>query len=156
MSEIQHLIAGVELGKSDIEKAVNSISSLVESGELNPLEAKLKLKMMEEAAKKAQDSIAQSVRDEAERYGSKSFDYMGAKFELAEVGTKYDYEACGDPEYERLKQKAEDAKRELDERCNFLKSLKKPTTVIIEETGEVCTVNPPVKSSTSSIKITLR
>lgn len=150
------LINSIGVSKSEISAAVETITSLVNSGEVNPLDVKLRLKAIEQVVKDAQDKIGQAVRDEAEKYGTRSFEYGSAKFELAEVGTKYDFENCGDPEYERLKQKLDDAKRELDERCSFLKSLKKSCTVVIEETGEVVTVNPPVKSSTSSIKITLR
>lgn len=84
----------------------------------------------------------------------------GTKFSLAETGTSYDYEVCGDPLYNSLVLKLEALKKEVKDRETFLKTIKDFMIVSIPdpESGELLeniTINAPVKSSTSSFKCTL-
>lgn len=70
-----------------------------------------------------------------------------------ESGVKYDFSNCGHPAWVTLNQQSEAAKKQMKEIETMLKSLTKPTTMIEDETGEVYTVNPPVKKSTSIIEV---
>ena len=82
---------------------------------------------------------------------------MNSKVEIKEVGTKYDFSKCGDPVYEQLEQMAESAKSSLKERSDFLKAIPKSGIPFLDEnSGEMITVYPPSKSSTTSIAITLK
>lgn len=142
--------------RQSIGETVAIIIKAVDDGDVNPLEARIRLKAIEEVVKTASSSIARYVRDEAEKHGTRSFDYMGAKVELAETGVDYNYDVCGDPEWEALQSNMKQLKADIKAREEFLKSLKKPLTVANDETGEIITINPPVKTSTSGVKITIK
>lgn len=100
--------------------------------------------------------LREMVRTEVAKYGKDGFvTKRGAKFQLAEVGYKYDYEACGDPVYEELASALEFAKEQLKARQEFLMNVPKEGLDIITPEGQVVQVFPPNKTSTSSYKVTL-
>ena len=150
------LFNSMDVTRQSIGETVAVILKAVDDGAVNPLEARIRLKAIEEVVSTASSSIAKYVRDEAEKHGTKSFDYMGAKVELAETGVNYNYDVCGDPEWEELQTSLKQLKADIKAREEFLKSLKKPITVANEETGEVITIKPPVKTSTSGVKISIK
>lgn len=71
-------------------------------------------------------------------------------------GVKYDFSECGDPLHDELSQRMNALKAEIKEREDFLKSLKKPTQIIIEETSEVLEVKPPIKSGSMGLAATIK
>lgn len=150
------LFNSMDVTRQSIGETVAVILKAVDDGAVNPLEARIRLKAIEEVVSTASSSIAKYVRDEAEKHGTKSFDYMGAKVELAETGVNYNYDVCGDPEWEELQVSLKQLKADIKAREEFLKFLKKPITVANEETGEIVTINPPVKTSTSGVKISIK
>jgi hypothetical protein len=150
------LFNSMDVTRQSIGETVAVILKAVDDGAVNPLEARIRLKAIEEVVKTASSSIARYVRDEAEKHGTRSFEYMGAKVELAETGVDYNYDVCGDPEWEALQSNMKQLKADIKAREEFLKSLKKPLTVANDETGEIITINPPVKTSTSGVKITIK
>lgn len=150
------LFNSMDVTRQSIGETVAVILKAVDEGAVNALEARIRLKAIEEVVSTASSSIAKYVRDEAEKHGAKSFDYMGAKVELAETGVNYNYDVCGDQEWEELQASLKQLKADIKAREEFLKSLKKPITVANEETGEIITINPPVKTSTSGVKITIK
>ena len=95
------------------------------------------------------------VLREVEKYG-KQTSKDGATISIKEVGSKWDYSECGDPIYNRLSAKKAEIEEKLKEREALLKVTKEPRTEVDEETGEVYTVNPPSKSSTTSYSITFK
>lgn len=143
----------VKISGADIAEMAQAIVAKAKDGETNPLEVKLKLKALESIIKDCAAYIDPLAREEAEKYGSKSFKAMGAKVELAETGTKYDYSECNDLEYSKLLNESMVIEAQLKAREMFLKSLKSPTELVNKDTGETWTANPPVKKSTSSLKI---
>ena len=92
---------------------------------------------------------------EVEKYG-KQTSKDGATIAIKEVGSKWDYSECGDPIYNRLSSQKAEIEEKLKERESLLKSTREPRTEVDEETGEVYTVNPPSKSSTTSYAITFK
>lgn len=142
--------------QTQIDLFSDSVIESVRQGETNPLEVLVILKAFEKAA----DRILKEVRDnfvnEADKYPEKSFEFNGVKMEKAEVGTKYNYSICGDPIYNQRFQIKEEADKQVKEREEFLKALKEPMTFVDESTGEVVKIIPPSKTSTTSVKVTIR
>ncbi|MCR9066769.1 MAG: hypothetical protein NXI00_22555, partial [Cytophagales bacterium] len=68
--------------------------------------------------------------------------------------TRYDYSGCQDPELNDLTKELAILTEKIKARESFLKGLKKPLTVIDEETGDISKIFPPVKLSTDVIKCT--
>jgi len=91
--------------------------------------------------------------DEAAKYG-KSFEHYNAKFEVKEMGVKYDYSNCGDPIYNRLAEELAELEKKVKDRQAFLKAVQPGTELLIED--EVIVLYPPVKTSTTSITVNLK
>jgi hypothetical protein len=121
----------------------------INNGTINPLELARYKKSLEVLFEAIKEPLRDASLEEAAKYGSKEFDFLGAIYKTAEYGTKYDYEATGDPVWKDLNEKKKD-------RENFLKSLKEKHTYVDEETGDVITIYPPVKTSTTSVSVTIK
>lgn len=128
----------------------------VRQGEANPLEVLVILKAFAKASERILNEVRENYVREADKYPEKSFEAFGAKLEKGEVGTSYDYSVCNDPIYNRLWEVSFEANGQLKERETFLRALKQPMTIVDEATGETVKVIPPLKKSTSSVKVTIR
>ena len=155
MTEIS-ILKDVLINKPFVADTSQIIISAIQQGEVNPLELKLKVKAMESVLETIKPILDKAARDEAETFGAKSFERLGAKVELFEAATKYDYSMCNDDEYKDLLVEQEKLKLKIKQREKFLQAIDGKMTLVVEGTGEVVTVFPPTKSSTSTIKITLQ
>ena len=150
----------INLGATTKSEAIAFADKLVAEvldGNTAALEMHVKLTAMEKAIKDVKERIAAAVLDEATKHGDKTFDAYTAEITISDsLGAKYDYSACNDSTWRDLKANEERVSNERKAREVFLKSLKKPLTIANDETGEIETINPPVKSSTTGIKVTLK
>lgn len=140
--------------KQGIEMFAGQLINGVKNGNINALELKAYLKAIETIAEQVNRATKDEQLTEAELYGEKVFHKFGYEIKIGEVGTKYNYDACGDTEYERRKTDMLAAKRLVEERMTFLKALKEPLVLVDDNTGEVVKVNPPVKTSTTGLIFT--
>jgi hypothetical protein len=145
------------LTKSNIKQmAQDAVYSVLERG--NPLQVAEALTAMENFIKEVKDTkeFKEYVREEAGKYGKVYTSPSGAKIELAETGTAYDFYNCGDIVVIILEQELEMAKMRLEERKKFLKNLPiEGIDQLNKETGDIERIYPPAKTSTSSYKVTL-
>ena len=145
--------------KSQRETFVYDIVQKVGNGDVDPLVVHLQVKCMEDIIKLINaNSIYKSVLLEAsEKQGQKSFQFHNSKFEIKEVGTKYDFSKCEDVVLDRLHKQQEELDAEVKARETMLKSVSIKGMVVTDpETGETFTVYPPAKSSTTSVAVTLK
>lgn len=141
------------------EQAVLS-SAMINSvldGEIDPIKAVVQAKSLVETLTLflKDKGVNDLVLREVEKYG-KQTSKDGATIAIKEVGSKWDYSECGDPIYNRLSSQKAEIEEKLKEREALLKATREPRTEVDEETGEVYTVNPPSKSSTTSYAITFK
>lgn len=134
----------------------SSIINEVKDGNESPLKVLVQLRAMEKASKAILEGIKEEILTAAEKYPGKDFELWGNKLSKEELGTQYDYTVCGDTVYERLQTDFDTAKSHLDERTAFLRALKQDMTVVDELTGEIVTIRPPKKTSTSGVKVSIR
>jgi hypothetical protein len=123
------------------------------------LQVHYQVKCLEDIIKNITDDkrYKQAVLDDALNHGSKPFDFKHSEVAVREAGTKYDYDSCGDPKYRELKQLFDKAKKDLDERQEYLKTIPaEGITIVDEDTGEICKVHKPIKTSTTSVTIKLK
>lgn len=73
-----------------VAEVVANITTLVENGDINPLEAIVSLKKLEEIVKQAKSKINEAVIDEATKYG-KSFNFGDAEITNKSSAGRYDY-----------------------------------------------------------------
>lgn len=154
MDNLLNIMQGLN-GKASADLISSAIVNAVEDGGANPLEVKIKAKILQEALAKAIKEIDFYALAEAEKYGKAGDSLHGAKFSLAEVAVKYDYQSCKDKYYEELLEKQEDLNEEFKQREKMLKTITKPTAVIHPDTGESYEIYPAKKYSTTSVKISL-
>lgn len=141
-----------DISKDNITSAVAAITQAVDNGDINALQAAAMLNWYAKVAEQARKQIIDQALDEVAKYGKGECTVLGFKISQMEGGTKYDYSGCGDIEWERWEAQVKSATESRKGREEFLKVLKAPVTLVYEETGEVYTVHPPVKSSTTTIK----
>lgn len=163
------ILALFETNKEQRSDFVRLIVEAVERGEISPLKAHLQVKGMEDIIssltsldekKNSNFEYAKRYRkellNEADLYGKK-FDLFHGKFDVKEVGTKYDYSECNDPELIELAIAAEKASEALKARQKFLQNVPESGAIITnEETGETSTVYRPKKTSTTAVTVTLK
>lgn len=138
---------------------VNDLIEKVKDGTVNPLKVHCQIKAMEEIIKSVNDDpeYKSVVLDEAEKFGKKSFEFGNAKFQVKEVGVKYDFTMCGDPDWEQMNAQQESLKEKKKAKETELKALPAGgRSVVNESTGEVYKIFPPSKLSTTSVAVTLK
>ena len=125
------------------------IAKQIIESDLSPLELATKISFMEKCLDEAKKGIKEDVLEEMYKYAkAEKISSLGASLEIFEAGTKYSFENCNHPHLADLEQQVADIKV-------FLKALKESMTIINESTGEIITIHPPIKTSTTSYKVTL-
>ena len=143
------------------EQRVEFTHQLIErlnNGELDPLKTHLQVKALEDMLETLKNSkdYKDAVLNAAVQNG-KEFEYMSAKFNVKEVGVKYDYTKCESPAYEEIMADYNDAAKRKKDMEDFLKKVPHSGLDIINGvTGEVTRVYPPAKSSTTSVAVSLK
>jgi hypothetical protein len=141
--------------KHQIQSLVKGVIEGVDNGDISALETFLLLKAWEDVGEEIKKAVRSKAVSEASQYQGKLTLY-GNEIETFEAGTKYDYSKCGDTIWERLNADANTAIEKRKSREALLRSLKEPETVIDAFTGEIVTINPPPKTSTTTVKITIK
>lgn len=134
--------AGKAMAKKDIEEAKTDF-----------LKAYMHTMANIEYLKSYAESIHEEAMTEFEDYGEKDVELYGRKISKFEAGVKYDFSSCGHPDIEKWESAMAKDKDHLDNLKKMIKTLKKKTVIVDDETGETYEVNPPIKSSTTKLKI---
>lgn len=147
--------------KSKVSEVQEDLASKVISGELDALKVQMAINFYEKIFDGLKEKIKPSVMKAFDPYG-KEAELHGFKLESAEAGVKYDYSS--DPIWQSLNEVVEFAKEKLKTRETQLKALKLPNRdknesnnmVLDPSTGELYEEFPPIKTSTSIVKFTLK
>ena len=144
-----------ETTKSERQDFAQRVVNGLKDGLSDPLKVHLQVKCMEDLIKQitSHPDYKDLTLDEAAKYG-KSFEHYNAKFEIKEMGVKYDYSNCGDPIYNRLAEELAELEKKVKDRQAFLKAVQPGTELLIED--EVIVLYPPIKTSTTSITVNLK
>ena len=128
----------------------------VKNGEADPITAFATIKAMYECLGqllKDKEAVEATI-NQVKKYGRTGASFNGANLCITEIGIRYDYSVCQDPEWDELSRQKSELETKLKERETFLRGVTKPQTIVIEETGEVKTIYGPAKTSATSIKVT--
>lgn len=165
------ILSLLESNKDQRQAFISNLMNELDNGNVDPLKVHMQLKSIEKIIdeltntdeKKNKDgySIAKRykalVLAEAEKYGKKEFEYQNAKVKIQEVGTKYNYEKCGDAELMDWQSEMDELKAKIDKRQKLLQHVPEKGMVLTsEQSGETYIVYPPGKSSTTGIVMSLR
>lgn len=142
--------------RTELDVFTDQVIEAVKGGNANPLQVRAWKKFNELAFERIDKETQAEQLREADKYPGDKFEAFGCTMQKGDVRTEYDYLACGDPIYIRLQSILDSAKEQLKQREAFLKTIKSPMPIIDESTGEVVTINPPIKRSTPGLKISVK
>ena len=159
-NSIKTLQSAIPVTKQEIQMLAVEIIQQLDNGEISGLELLKQFKMIERTLEIVKDKLIKTALKEADKYPEKEIEKYGVIFKKAEVGTKYSYEGCNDEVFVEIEKQEKLLKEEKEKRATFLKSIDGSLTVEVvdEGTGEVTTktLYPPVKTSTSSVTVTIK
>ena len=141
--------------KKQIETFAHQLEQGLVKGDIIPTDLLRFQKAMEKVFEKIKPILIESAIVEVEHY-EKNPVIKGAEYSIIEAGVKYDYSGCNDLEYNMLNIQLECLKSTIKDRETFLKAIKAPMQMIDETSGEVYTINPPKKSSSTTLKVTFK
>lgn len=133
----------LNMSKSDMNAAVSDKMELLNDGWIDEESLFVYAKKLESIASLLVDAIKDKV--DSSKFG-KDYTRYGVKLESKMVGVKTDYSGCGYDPYNLAADQLAAVKLQIKKHEDFLKSITKPLTLVDEESGEVTTINPPVKS----------
>lgn len=145
---------GEEVNKEIIKETSLALLNDIDEGHMHPLQVAAQFKFIEDVISNVKEELRQRVVAEQDKYGKEKMTYHGATFDIKEAGVKYDYSQCDDVIWNDLKQQLDALNDKMKEREAFLKALKERFTYIDESTGEIVTLYPPQKKSTTTYAIT--
>jgi len=90
---------------------------------------------------------------EASSYDNQEMDIMGNKVKVIETSIKHDFTST--QSWSNQKKVVDEATKKLKEIEAFAKTLKSKTTIVDEETGETHEFYPPVRTSSSTVRVTI-
>jgi hypothetical protein len=146
-----HIKSITESTKSELE---NLASLLLEQSEGYEIELYIFAKKLEFLSKTLQEISHEYALSEAEKMKGESI--YNSKIEVKDVGVKYDYNVCKYAPYDNLLSGKKQIDLELKSMEALLKSINKPTTIVDEETGDVMNVSPPLRTSKTSIVLSIQ
>lgn len=129
------------------------ISSVMDDG-ANALKQIIMVKALDSALTKIKSKLMPYAIEEFRLENSKEVDINGYRISEATTGVSYDYSNCNHPIYAKLVNQMADLKEQISDIEQMLKSLKSPMEILDKETGEVYTIYPPAKKSTTTLKLT--
>lgn len=146
----------IKTGKADIQAMALNIAKIVRDGDEDALSVFIKCKAVKKACEDAERIIESEALNQADFYGSKTFNVGGAEVQVKECGVKYNFSELGHRKYDDI---CSEINRLTDEKKRLETILKAHNSVWVEtdiETGETYEVNPCVKSSKTTLAVTFK
>jgi hypothetical protein len=153
---LQMVNAEQSLTKTRAAEFAEMIIEINENGHVDTFTALARLEFMSQVIDNAKSKLRQSATDELDLYGPEAktgIKRFGVTFKSKETAVKYDFSMT--PIWNDLKaaeDHASDQRKDLEAQ---LKALKKSTVNVDPETGEMVEMVVPIKSSKTTVEITL-
>ena len=152
-----NILSLFQTNKSERQSFVSDVIERLESGEVDPIKVHAQCKKMEDIVKALTgNETYKSVLIEAVERNGKKFNSFDAEFSVKEAGVKYDYSQCGDVKTLELMAEVEKLSEQIKARQKLLQMLPIEGIQKVDEFGEVCTIYPPSKSSTTTVNVILK
>jgi len=153
----QGILSLFQTTKAERSTFIADVMERIENGTADAIKVHLQLKAMEEIVKTltTNESYKTHLIDAAEKNGKKFVAFNG-EFSIKEMGQRYDFTYCGDDELLEFYTQQDKLKYLIKEREDFLKKVPVSGMQKVTETGEVITLFPPSKTSTTTVAVTLK
>lgn len=156
MKTLQQTKGYETFSKGLVKQTAESLINEAEEGNIDTLSTLAHLEFMSQVIEMAKEQLRAKAVTELDLYGPEAKTGVvkhGVTFKHKESGVRYNYEST--QAWTEVKSR-EDAialeRKALEEQ---LKSLKSKQTMLDEETGELVVFNPPIKSSKTTVEISL-
>jgi hypothetical protein len=138
------------MGQASMTTVSNSIIDMVNTGTLETWRAIALAKFLKDVAERVREAVMQdAIADIREPIIQE-----GVTVRVVEAGTRYCYDNCGHPEYDRLTKKIKELQEKKSQIEAMLRALKSSMNIVDSDTGELVTVYPPSKKSTTTVEVT--
>lgn len=144
------------LTKTKVAEFAAKLIQLNNDGHVDTLTALARLEFLSQIIDQVKSSYRISAIDELELYGAEAksgITRFGVTFKQKETAVKYDFSQT--PTWMEIESKIENLKETQKALETQLKGLPKPMTILDEQTGELTIMNPAIKSSKTTVEITL-
>ena len=144
------------LTKTNQKAIADELIRRVVGGAVNPIQAFIQIKGIVECLTVflKDKGVIETTANACRRFGDEKPQYNGAKMSVQEAGVRYDYSACGDTKWNELMEAKAAIDEQLKAREDFLKHLDGDQSIVDERTGELLTIHPPVRTASTSVKVT--
>ena len=145
-----------QLTKTRANELANMIIQVNDDGHVDTLTILARMEFISQVIENAKNQLRERAIDELDLYGPESrtgVTKYGVTFKHKETAVKYDFSQT--PMWNDLKHAEQLATDERKEFESTLKSIKKSTQIAIPDTGELIDVHPPIKSSKTTVEISL-
>lgn len=139
--------------KESIQEISNNFVNPIINGDIQIEKGIIILRAIKKAIEDAEDKLYSDVVDAISKYGKEGASINGAKINIKELGVKYDFDNCNDSIWNDLNNQIKELTEKRKEREAFLKNIIKLTSFVNDETGEIYSINPPIKKSTTGFTI---
>ena len=155
MNEVLSTLKVMPETKAEIKKFGESLIQSIQFGEVNALEIDGRLKAIEEliALVRKSQEMSENLILEADKYGQKSFESGNFKYQVKEVGVRFDFSVCNDSEWDDLKEEETILKAKLKARETILKAITPGTEMYNSEGVQI---ESPLKTSTTKVVTLLK
>ena len=153
---IELLSSTPELTKTNVKEMAEQMISDIENGSTSLFETASKIEFMIQTMETVMSKVRENLVDELHKYGNESkvgVKTNGVTFKLKETGVKYDYSNTA--LWNEKKQAIDELTTELKSLETTLKSVQTKMTTVDETTGEIIEFWQPIKSSKTSVEISL-
>lgn len=141
------------MSKADLISASASAVNNFDESFSDPIKQLALISKFQVMLENMEKGIKEKSMTDLEKHGGK-LSAFGIEFVIQEVGTKYDYSA--NQKWVDLQNQIDELKAKQKEAENFCKNLPSSIEVLDSESGELITWHKPVKTSTTSIKKTIK
>jgi len=153
---LQMVNAETSLTKTRAEQFTQMIIEANNDGRVDTLTALARLEFMSQVIDNAISKLRETATDDLYLYGSEAktgVKILGVTFKHKETAVKYDFSKTAKwNELKAIEDTAADNRKQLEAQ---LKTLNKSTVNVDPETGEMVEFNPPMKTSKTTVEITL-
>ena len=147
-----------KITKNAVTETAERLITLMESGKTSAIKTLTELDFINQVVTKVVARARELAVDELSSYGaeaSQGVTIHGVSLKIIEAGTKYDFAACNHPEWAQIVAQETALAERRKEIETMLKTLKTGQTIVNEYTGEISRITPPVKSSKTTVQVTI-
>lgn len=157
MKEIA-LLSQFPTSKTEQKEMVDIIVESLKTGNENPLRIEAAMANIEAVVKeyRANKDVKEILLDEVRKYHNATAEIYNATFQEREVGVKYDFSQCGHVRYNKLVEQIAaltEQKKQIEAEIRAHKDMFIYTDL---ETGESYEVNPPKRTASSQVVVTIK